>query len=239
MTEIKNQQKSRWAAPVGGTSSIKEDSAAAQQIQFDDKRIFFCKKNDLAKVVSKFAVRLNKWQLDRTIIQEKFHSALQAHLVEMFKSCEQIIQHQTQEKKDVMNNFFRHSRLHAHELALDAFTAMASMEVELAGLRKSKKIDEKRIRNKILDEYDTLVDELVREIAILRNRFREYQVSNFNEVMNIMAESKMEHLMTLENNENLTIPMRSAVTAAMKHDEELKKYQEQNFELKMTVSSGE
>ena len=181
--------------------------------------------------MSKFAVRLNKWQLDRTVSQEKFSSALQSHLVEMFKSCEQIIQHQTQEKKEMNNTFLRHSRLYAHELALDAFTAMASMEVELAGLRKTKKIDEKRIRNKILDEYDSLFDELVREISILRNRFREYQVSNYNEVMNIMAESKMEHLMTLENNENLTVPLRNAVTAAMKHDEELKSYQEQNFEL--------
>ena len=38
----------------------------------------------------------------------------------------------------------------------------------------------------------------------------------------------------MENNENLTFAMRNAVTAAMKHDQEMKRYHE-NFELKMTV----
>lgn len=237
MTEVKNQQKSRWIAPTsgGGNSNTHKDDSSSQNVLFDDKRIFACKKNDLAKAVTKFAMRLNKWQSDRTITQEKFHSALHIHLVEMFKSCEQIIQHQAQEMKQHHSNFFRHSRLYAHELSLDAQTAMASMEVELAEARKNKRIDEKRLRNKILDEYDSLVDELVREISILRNRFREYQVSNFNEVMNIMAESKKEHLISMENNENLTFAMRNAVTAAMKHDQEMKRYQDENFELKMTV----
>lgn len=160
---------------------------------------------------------------------------MQAHLIEMFKSSEKIIVHQNQEKKEAQNLFQRNSKLYAHELALEAYTSMASMEVELAEARRNKRVDEKRIRNKILDEYDSLVDELVREISILRNRFREYQVSNFNEILNIMSESKTEHLVSMESNENLTLAMRNAISTIIKHDQQMKSYQDQNYELKMTV----
>jgi hypothetical protein len=234
---MKNQAKSKalGASPslaLSSPSPNKDDSFLAM---IDDKRVFACKKVDLGRVIANFAVRCNRWQSDRSLEHDRFYGALYSHLIEMFKACEKIVVHQNQEKREISNTLMRTSRLYANELAFDAFTAMAQMEVELAEARKNKKIDEKKIRNKILEEYDTLVDELVREIAILRNRFKEYQVSNFNEILNIIAESKTEHLIGMEKNENLTPALRAAISTIIKHDAEIKTYQGQNFELKMTV----
>lgn len=153
----------------------------------------------------------------------------------MFKASEKIINSQNLEKRESNASFDRNTRLIAHEIALDAFTSMATMEVELVEARKTRKVDERRIKNKILDEYDSLVNELVREIAILRNRFREYQLSNLNDIQIIMTESKAEHLVTMETNENLSSAMRNAISTILKHDEEIKSYCEDNFELKMTI----
>lgn len=120
-------------------------------------------------------------------------------------------------------------------MALDAYSAMASMEIELVELKKNKKVDEKRIRNRILDEYDSLMDELVREISVLRHRFHEYQISNFNDVMNIMSDSKKEQLMVMLKDDGLNQPLKNAITTILKHDEQLNDFREQNFELRMTV----
>jgi hypothetical protein len=202
---------------------------------FDDKRIFACKKADLGTIIVKFATRLNNWKNDRRTDHESFFGALHAHLIEMIRNCEKIISQQAQEKREHAKTYDRDVRLMAHDLALDAYSAMASMEVELIEAKKNRKVDEKRIRNRILEEYDSLVDELVREIAILRNRFHEYQISNYNDIMNIISESKKEQLMTMKTDESLTVAMRNVISSILKHDEEIDQFRQQNYELKMTV----
>jgi hypothetical protein len=118
---------------------------------------------------------------------------------------------------------------------MDAYINMASLEVEVAELKKNRRIDEKRIRVKILNEYDSLVEELVREIAILRHRFHEYQLGNFNDVMTIITESKKEKLLTMKDDESFTLDMRNQISSILRHEEEINKIKTQNFELKMTV----
>ncbi|KAJ3322787.1 hypothetical protein HDV06_002648 [Boothiomyces sp. JEL0866] len=189
----------------GAPVKLEDAAAAAAASLFDDKRVFACKKTDLGQAIVNFAVNLNKWKADRIIEQEKFYAALSTHLVEMFRNCERIILHQIQEKR------------------------------EINMLKKNRKVDEKRIRNRILDEYDSLIDELVREISVLRHRFHEYQISNFNDVMNIMSDSKKEQLMVMSKDDGLNQPMKNAIATILKHDEQLNDFREQNFELRMTV----
>ncbi|KAJ3307179.1 hypothetical protein HDV03_002690 [Kappamyces sp. JEL0829] len=237
INDTKNQAKPKGPLPSASLNVANQPPKPDESVAMilDDKRVFACKKNDLGRALSNFAIRCNKWHSDRVVEQEQFYAALYAHLIDMFKAGEKIIVHQNQEKRELVKCMDRNARFYANELAFDAYTAMSTMEVELAEARKNKKVDEKRIRSRILEEYDSLVDELVREISILRNRFREYQVSNFNEIVNIILESKTEHLLVMEKNENLTLSMRNAITTILKHDAEIKRYQEQNFELKMTI----
>ncbi|KAJ3313302.1 hypothetical protein HDV04_002286 [Boothiomyces sp. JEL0838] len=222
-------------AQKSGPPTKLEDAAALATNLFDDKRVFACKKTDLGQAIVNLAVNLNKWKSDRVIEQEKFYAALTTHLIEMFRNCERIILHQIQEKREFNMNFERDCRLQAYNMALDAYSAMASMEIELVELKKNKKVDEKRIRNRILDEYDSLIDELVREISVLRHRFHEYQISNFNDVMNIMSDSKKEQLMVMLKDDGLNQPLKNAIATILKHDEQLNDFREQNFELRMTV----
>lgn len=123
----------------------------------------------------------------------------------------------------------------ANELATDANESMINMQGELHGLRKSRRVDEKRIRNRILEEYDSLVHELVKEIAVLQGRFREYQISNFNEIMNVMSESQKEQLGIMSANMNLPNTIREVANSISMHQEQISEYRQQNHELKMTV----
>nr|KAJ3423215.1 Aminoacyl tRNA synthase complex-interacting multifunctional protein 1 [Polyrhizophydium stewartii] len=208
---------------------------------FDDKKIFACNKEFLGRA----------WKTDCVTEQEGFVGALYGHLLNTIRNFEQIILFQAQEKREMAivslclkinflrlmdaHNFRRESRLMAHEIALETFSEMASMSVELNEMRKSRKIDERKLRNKIIDEYDDLVQELTKEIGVLRHRFREYQIGNLNDVMNIMAEAKKEQLIVMTQNEELPLGMREAAEAMIQHEEQLASLREQNHELKMTV----
>ncbi|KAL2919593.1 hypothetical protein HK105_200505 [Polyrhizophydium stewartii] len=202
---------------------------------FDDKKIFACNKEFLGRAIVRLATHLNQWKTDCVTEQEGFVGALYGHLLNTIRNFEQIILFQAQEKREMAINFRRESRLMAHEIALETFSEMASMSVELNEMRKSRKIDERKLRNKIIDEYDDLVQELTKEIGVLRHRFREYQIGNLNDVMNIMAEAKKEQLIVMTQNEELPLGMREAAEAMIQHEEQLASLREQNHELKMTV----
>jgi hypothetical protein len=118
---------------------------------------------------------------------------------------------------------------------MQANEAMSKMEGELKDLRKSRKVEEKRIRNRILDEYDSLVQELVKEIAVVKGRFHQYQISNLNDIMNIMGESQKEQLGIMSANMDLPPTMREVANSILAHQEQITEYRQQNHELKMAV----
>lgn len=96
-------------------------------------------------------------------------------------------------------------------------------------------MDEKKIRNRIIDEYDDLIQELVNEIMVLRNRFHEYQTNNFNEVMMIMADSKKSELLRLSVKQDLPLEIREKAQKMIKQENEVVELRNENHELQMTV----
>lgn len=118
----------------------------------------------------------------------------------------------------------------------DLHAEISSLSVELSALKKSKKASETRLRSKILDEYDDLVQQLVSEIAMLRNRFHEYQTANFNEVLNIVTDAKKEQLVITSANADLPEGLRHSVRVMLEHEDQLANIRSLNYELKMAVS---
>jgi len=98
-----------------------------------------------------------------------------------------------------------------------------------------RKVDEKKLRQQMVDEYDDLVQELVNEITVVRNRFREYQLNNFNEVILIMAEAKKAELWALFKNEELPEQIRDKVKSLIKQENEVVDLRNENHELQMTL----
>lgn len=109
------------------------------------------------------------------------------------------------------------------------------MEVELFDLRKTRKLEEKRVRSRILDEYDGLIQALVKEIAVVKGRFHEYQVSNLNDIMNVMSEAQREQLGFMATNMNLPESMRDVATSILAHQEQIQELRQQNQEFKLTI----
>ncbi|KAJ3269943.1 hypothetical protein HDV01_000789 [Terramyces sp. JEL0728] len=189
-----------------GAPAKLEDAAAIATNLFDDKRIFACKKTDLGQAV----------------ISSNFQIVNFAVNLNKWKS-DRVIE---QEK------FYAALSTHLVEMFRNSERIILH---QIQDKREINKVDEKRIRNRILDEYDSLIDELVREISVLRHRFHEYQISNFNDVMNIMTDSKKEQLIVMSKDDGLNQSMKSAIATILKHDEQINDFREQNFELRMTV----
>ncbi|KAH6596262.1 hypothetical protein BASA50_005306 [Batrachochytrium salamandrivorans] len=202
---------------------------------FDDKRTFSCNKEYLGQTIVRFATHLNQWKIDRISEQEGFIGALYGHLLDTIRNCENIILFQAQEKADMMINFKREARLIGHELALDAHNELTRTSVELNELRKNRKVDEHKLRGRIMNEYDGLVLELVKEIGVLRHRFHEYQIGNLNDVTSLIAEAKKEQLMIMTKNEDLPQSLRATADLMIQHEIDLSSLRDQNHELKMTI----
>ena len=121
-------------------------------------------------------------------------------------------------------------------ISYDIIEELAAANNKVEQLQKERKIEEKRIRAKIVDEYDDLVQELVNEITVLRNRFREYQTNNFNQVMQIMSESKRSELFKLLNTDDVPDAVHETALKMISEENQIMDLRKETHELQMTVN---
>ncbi len=121
-------------------------------------------------------------------------------------------------------------------ISYDIIEELAAANNKVEQLQKERKIEEKRIRAKIVDEYDDLVQELVNEITVLRNRFREYQTNNFNQVMQIMSESKRSELFKLLNVNDVPDAVHETALKMISEENQIMDLRKETHELQMTVN---
>ncbi len=112
---------------------------------------------------------------------------------------------------------------------------VSTIAVELQDLKKQRRTDEKRIRQKVMEEYDEVVKELVHELHKIQDRFNEYRVDTLNEVMGIMSETKKEELKIVVDKMDVPLYMKQSAENAIKQETSLRRMNEENHELKMTV----
>ncbi len=119
--------------------------------------------------------------------------------------------------------------------AAEIFLDTAALNIELCDLRQAKKTEEKKLRQEIINEYESLVKDLVMEIQVLGKRFNEFRTNTVKQVMDIITDSKTEDLMKCVEKESITEEFREKVTKDVEHEQELKTLRDENHELKMTV----
>ena len=125
--------------------------------------------------------------------------------------------------------------LQANAMSFDVLTELSLANSNLEELKNNRKIDEKKIRTRIVDEYDDLVQELVNEITVLRNRFREYQTNNFNQVMQIMSDSKKSELFKLSHSDDMPQAVKDTAASMIKEETQIMELRKETHELQMTV----
>lgn len=132
-----------------------------------------------------------------------------------------------------MQLFNEKVRLLATEKAFEAFAAMATMESELTNLKNKKYLDETAIKKRIVNEYNSLVQELVTEISTLRGKFHEFEINTFNEIMRIMAECKNQRLEIMAD--DVRFPNRDFVSSLQMHEAQISDFRQQNYESRISV----
>ncbi|KAJ3117256.1 hypothetical protein HDU96_007407 [Phlyctochytrium bullatum] len=132
-------------------------------------------------------------------------------------------------------NFARDVRLASAHAISDIYAELASLSVEVNELRKTRRIEERKLRNRIIDEYDDMVSELVIENHVIRNRFSEYRTNTVQEVLGIISETKKEELHQLTKNPEIPDALRKAAEKSIKHEEMTAVMRNDIHELNMTV----
>ncbi|KAI9208786.1 uncharacterized protein BJ171DRAFT_487272 [Polychytrium aggregatum] len=201
----------------------------------EDSKVFVCPRDDLTTVITKLAQSFTKWKESRQLEKDDLNNALVNRLLETIKNRERLVHFLAQERKELIENYKRDVRLAASKLAWDSVANTASLAVELHELRKARRAEERKLRNRIIDEYDDLVNELVMEIHVLRNRFHEYRINTVHQVMGIMSEAKKEELAIVVNNHEIPKTMRNRAVVAIDHEDQMDQLRTENHELKMTL----
>ncbi|KAI8608227.1 hypothetical protein BC830DRAFT_1156088, partial [Chytriomyces sp. MP71] len=207
----------------------------SEGVALDANRIFACSKELLAKAIMKLGLQLTKWGESHVIENEHMMSGMINKLTESLRTNEKIISNLQQERKEFQENLYHNVRLATAQAVSDIYADLASKSVEINDLRKSRKLEEKRVRNKITEEYDDLVTELVLDNHIIRNRFNEYRTNTVQEMLGIIAETKKEELVQLTESPEMPLELKQSALRTIEHDDIVKALKDELHEINMTL----
>ncbi|KAJ3223363.1 hypothetical protein HK099_001239 [Clydaea vesicula] len=202
---------------------------------FNAELVFMIPKEALNKAIGKMGLELSKYYALRVAEKESFLESLYDRMLEIIKSNERFIEHILKEKNYMVENLKREVRLESSHKISEFLSEMAVLSIELNDLKKLRKVDEKKIRQSITDEYDDLVRELVHELHLMKNRFNEFRNSAVNEVLNIMSDSKKEELSIIVNTMDVSKYIKQQAQNAIEQENISQKFKAENFELKNTL----
>ncbi|KAJ3193176.1 hypothetical protein HK101_005301 [Irineochytrium annulatum] len=247
---LKDKRVSPAAAVV---TKVKKDQPAAPATPtptiIDDPKVFVCTKESLSKAVRvavvisrtnlvkiiKLCLQLSKWQERHELENENFTVATFNRMNDLIRSGERHITAMSQDKTEMLENFSRDVRLGVAHGISDIYTELAALSVEVNDLRKTRRVEERKLRNRIIDEYDDMVSELVTENHVIRNRFNEYRTNTVHEVMGIISETKKEEFHQLAINSEMPDALRRAAEQSVKAEEEIWSMKDDIHELNMTL----
>lgn len=201
----------------------------------DESRLFTCSKEMLSQVIIQLSLNIAKMAETRVAEQEHFNNNLVNRLMEANANLEKTVAWLERDKREILEKFASEVRLATFFAISNIYADLGNLSVELADLRKTRRIEERKLRNRIIDEYDEMVSELVMENHVLRNRFNEYRTNTVREVFGIIAETKKEELEKVEATEEIPEPLRIAVRKTINYEDMMNNLKEDNHELQMTL----
>ncbi|KAJ3285031.1 hypothetical protein HDU76_008193, partial [Blyttiomyces sp. JEL0837] len=201
----------------------------------DDARVFMCTKEQLSQAIIKLALQISKFEEQRHSEQEHFHMAFYNRLHDTIRIAERNIAALLLDKKEMMENFLRDIRITSAQSVSDIYADLATLSEEINDLRKSRRVEERKLRNRIIDEYDDMVGELVLENHVIRNRFNEYRTNTVHEVMGIISETKKEELSLIAQSNEIPDHIRKSAMKSIQYEEHMAAVKEDVHELQMTL----
>ncbi|KAJ3131654.1 hypothetical protein HK100_006143 [Physocladia obscura] len=201
----------------------------------DNDRLFSCTKDNLAKAIMKMAIQFTKWGENHLVDHDNMLFGVINKLQESLKNKEKTILNLIQERKELSENFHHNVRLATSTAITDIYAELASKSVEINDLRKSRRIEEKKLRTKIVDEYNDLVNELVLENHVMRNRFNEYRTNTVQEMMDIIAQTKKEELEHFVQSSEIPDHLKTSALKTIEYDEKIETLKSELHEINMTL----
>lgn len=198
-------------------------------------QVFICQKDVLSKILTKMGLALSKWQSQKGDERHHFLEALFGKLLDIIASSEGMISYLNSKLEKSDKSYAKDVRVAAASDVLSFLTDMSTISIELADLKKSKKAEEKKIRQAVVNDYDQLVRELVNELNVMCDRFNEYRVTTVQEVMNIMSEAKREEMGVIVDTMDVNKYIKQQASNAIAQEEALQHFRTENYELKATL----
>ncbi|KAJ3074051.1 hypothetical protein HDU98_012246 [Podochytrium sp. JEL0797] len=227
-------RESRKSTAIPATQILAGNAKTSSSLT-QDVKVFCCTKDQLAKAIMKMAIQLSKWGEIHTVEQEHLLPGVIAKLTESLKTSDKMIANLHQERKEFQETFAHQVRLATATAVADISAELASKSVEINELRKSRRVEEKKLRAKIMEEYDDLVSELVMENHVIRNRFNEFRTNTVQEMVQIISETKREELVQLTESAEIPDSLKASALKTIEHDDEINELKDEIHEANMTL----
>ncbi|KAJ3128094.1 hypothetical protein HK098_005148 [Nowakowskiella sp. JEL0407] len=213
--------------------SKKTDTQHAAELLSEDY-LFVCPKADINKAIVTLGLQITRWQQSQKQLDTQFYTKQIAVLINLLQTCEKTISFLLSENSSLLSSISQKTRLFGSQLCAEITSQLNATSTTLAHLQASKKIDEKKLKSKIMREYEDLVGELVREINVSKSRFLEFRVQLVTEVLSLMSEVKREDLGGVVKDQGIPESLKSWLSEAAIKEEEMKDLIEENRELKVS-----
>ncbi|KAJ1556202.1 hypothetical protein HK096_001018, partial [Nowakowskiella sp. JEL0078] len=213
---------------------LKTDTQQAVEI-LSDEYLFACPKSEMNKVIVNLGMKISKWQQKRKIEENHFNTSTQNSLLQIIRNSEKVIEYLLTQINKQRETYNRDVRIAAGEMTFDMLDQLSNTSIELQELRKARNSNEKKIKKKLIEEYENLISELVAEISQIRSRFIDYRIQTSNEVLLIMSETKKEELESFVRNPEIPQAIKATAEIALQNEKINFELQDENSQLKMTV----
>jgi hypothetical protein len=219
---------------------IHELKQAESAIMVDERKAvddnnFICVKSGLNQAIYNLSVGLTKWQQLKINENQQHTNLLNAHLIKLLEQKESELNNLKNVLKNYHNNFERRVRMAGAENAGDIHVDLAISNSELHEIKKQRRVDEKKIRAEVVEEYSELVKELSLQVHVLKNRFNEYRQSLFHETMTIMSDAKKEELRLVVDGLDAPETAKKNAARMVEFEERYNDVSDDNNELKLTI----
>ncbi|ORX80135.1 hypothetical protein BCR32DRAFT_269023 [Anaeromyces robustus] len=189
-------------------------------------------KKDFFSAINLLAYNMFEWEQNRDISYKKFFCSLQTKMNDMFTEYEQKITNMNFEKKKYLEEYDCEVQLETSNTNDLIVIKLKELSKAIEDQKEYYKIEKKRIKEKVLNEYKELVKELVEKFIALKQQFNDYRISTKQETLKIMNESKNENLKKVIKSEMMPENLIEVSKKILINDEIINNYKDEINELK-------
>jgi hypothetical protein len=205
-----------------------------KEVLKDNDSIIEISKKDFFRSIDHLACNMFEWEQERQVGYNKFFCGLQTKMNDMFYEYEQQIKNMEFEKRLILAEYDCEVKLESANANNLIVIQLKKLSKAIEEQKENYKLERKKIKEKITNEYKELVQELVEKFLALKQQFSDYRMQTKQETIKIMNESKVNNLRKVIKSEMMPDSLVNSSRITLSYEEKINSLNEEINELKYT-----